>query len=159
MLQLELVRKCSFSILNNFDFLWKVIGKWKKNISLKKGHYGDFTNFHRRWISNTPVFLLILDCLVVCVLCLTEHTNASYCAGLPHHTVGNSDLEDRYILSLGIWPNEENGGLNSWAEILDEYGICHSKNFSYAAIQINGFVINVQKLLEGLWGDVPIQTQ
>lgn len=61
----------------------------------------------------TLLFSYLFWIVWLSVLCLTEHTNASYCADMPHHTVGNSDLEDRYILSLGIWPNEENGGLNS----------------------------------------------
>lgn len=62
-------------------------------------------------------------------------------------------------MSLGIWPVEKNGGMNSWAEILDEFGVSHTGNFCSAAIQINGFVINMQKLLEILWAIVPILIQ
>lgn len=62
-------------------------------------------------------------------------------------------------MSLGIWPIEKNGSMNSWAEILDDYGVCHMENFCPAAIQINGFVINMQKLLEILWGVMPILIQ
>lgn len=102
-------------------------------------------NFQYSWFSiglGCLTRLYLTQCLISCWLA------APHCWKLC--------LKSGFITSLVIWPTEKVGGMNTWAEIFHECGVCHTESLCCAAIQINGFGSNMQILLEILRGAVPI---